>query len=419
MSTQPYDRRVAAPEATYDSGRWVILGLLLAITIINFIDRQTVSVLAPVIKQALHLSNEAYGRIVAAFQFGMMSGELPMGWIMDRWGCRIGMCAAAAWWSLATGSQAFTRSGFQLGTSRFWMGSTECGNYSGGMKAVTQSFPINERTFAVGVFNSGSVLGAAIAPPLIVLLAQCYGFRTAFFVPAGLGFIWTVLWWFFYRQRKEAPAAIAVLKIPLKKMLRQSSTWAIMLCRALIGPVIQFYWYWLPTYLFSVEHMSLSQIGDSSWIPFFLGGTGGIMGGWAAGWLLKKGVPTPRMRKITMYSSSSLCLASFAVPFVANLEISFLAMSIAIFGHYFVSANMYGAISDLFPQEEVGRATGLSGVASGLTGLLFPLLTGYLFDLHAYKTVFTIAALTPLGGTVVLFLLAGGYHTQRREQGAQ
>ena len=134
--------------------RWLVLALLLLITIINFIDRQTVSVLAPLIRASLHLSNTQYGRIVAAFQFGMMSGEFPMGWLMDRWGVRFGLLGAVLWWSAATGTQTLAKSGVQLGATRFWMGTGECGNYSGGLKAIFGAFAPAERTLAIGIFNS-------------------------------------------------------------------------------------------------------------------------------------------------------------------------------------------------------------------------------------------------------------------------
>jgi ACS family hexuronate transporter-like MFS transporter len=400
------DEDCADPEFSRDlSRRWLVLGLLCAITVINFIDRQTVSVLAPVIKQAFHLSNGAYGRIVAAFQFGMMSGELPMGWLMDRVGCRVGLFAAVLWWSTATGTQAFVRSGTQLGGTFFWMGSGECGNYSGGMKTLFQMFKQSERTLAIGIFNSGSVVGSVLAPPFIVFLAERYGFRAAFLVPAILGAIWALVWWVVYRVPAATAGATAQQRIPLGAILRQSSAWAVMLCRFFIGPVIQFYWYWLPSYLFSAKHLSLARIGAMSWIPFFLGSGGGIAGGWAAGWLHKQGVSTHNIRRLTMYSSSALCLASCIVPFVASMSISLLVMSVAIFGHNFLSANMYGAITDLFPEAAVGRATGLSGVAGGLSGLLFPLLTGILVDRVSYTPVFLLAAAMPLMGTIALFAL--------------
>lgn len=404
--------QTAPPGYQLESRRWFILALLFTITVVNFIDRQTVSVLAPLIKIAFHLSNEAYGRIVAAFQFGMMSGELPMGLVMDRWGCRIGMCAAVCWWSICTGSQAFTRTGIQLGLSRFGMGTTECGNFSGGVKAISENFPERQRTLGIGIFNSGSVIGAVVAPPLIVYLEQRYGFRVAFLVPAALGFVWTVFWWLTYRKHNHKEArATKTSQIPLKTLLSHSSAWAVMMCRALIGPVIQFYWYWLPSYLYSARHMSMTQIGDLSWIPFFLGSVGGVAGGWVAGWLQRRGLSTPAVRKITMYFSSGLCLASFIVPFVASPYVALLVISIAIFGHNFLSANMFGAITDLFTGSAVGRATGLSGVAGGLTGLLFPLLTGFLVDHGSYRSVFMIAALMPLAGTIALFAIGRQYRT--------
>jgi ACS family hexuronate transporter-like MFS transporter len=393
-------------QSAWSSHRWIILSFLFTITVINFIDRQTVSVLAPLIRQLFHLSNSAYGRIVAAFQFGMMSGELPMGWVMDRWGCRLGLSAAVLWWSAATGAQAFVRSGTQLGIARFWMGTSECGNYSGGMKVVSQLFPNRERTLAIGIFNSGSIVGPVLAPPLIVFLAHHYGFRSAFLFPAALGMIWALAWWFTYRTLPARAEENKSLQVPLTALLKQSPTWAIMLCRFFVGPVVQFYWYWLPSYLYSARHLSLIQIGALSWIPYFLGGMGGVAGGWAAGWLQKQGANAYRVRTITMYSSAILCVASLAVPFVASTSVAFLTISLVIFAHNFLSANMYGAIIDLFPDNAVGRATGLSGVASGLSGLLFPLLTGLLVDHVSYKPVFILAAVMPLIGTIALFSIA-------------
>jgi len=184
-----------------------------------------------------------------------------------------------------------------------------------------------------------------------------------------------------------------------------------MLCRFFIGPVMQFYWYWIPSYLFSVRHLSLTQIGIFGWIPFFLGDTGGIAGGWAAGWLQKRGVTTVNVRRITMYSSSLLCLVSLAVPYLASVSAAFLLIGIAVMAHNFLSANMFGAVTDLFPEQSVGRATGLTGVAGGLSGLLFPLLTGIVVDHHSYAPVFLMVAFMPLIGTVLLFSVGKKYRT--------
>jgi len=404
------DESTPAVATRLGRARWVALTLLLTITIINFIDRQTVSVLAPVLRQILYLSNEQYGRIVSAFQLGMTAGEFPMGWLMDRWGVRFGLAGAVLWWSVATGAQSITRSGVQLGITRFWMGTGECGNYSGGMKAIFRLFAPHERTLAIGIFNSGSMIGATIAPPLVVFLAQRYGFRAAFTVPALLGVIWTPFWFYLYRDgvgERSTPAAT----ISLRALLAQSSAWAVMLCRFFIGPVMQFYWYWIPSYLYSVRHLSLAQIGFLAWIPFLLGDTGGIAGGWVAGRLQRRGFNAYAVRRITMYSSATLCLASLAVPFLTNTAAAFLAIGIAVMADNFLSANMFGAVTDLFPEHTVGRATGLTGVAGGLSGLLFPLLTGHLVDRVSYAPVFVMVAIMPLIGTALLFLIGRRYRS--------
>jgi ACS family hexuronate transporter-like MFS transporter len=411
-ATAQQPRDVAAPAGGTRAARarWIALSLLLTITVINFIDRQTVSVLAPVLRQMLRLSNEQYGRIVSAFQFGMMAGEFPMGWLMDRWGVRFGLAGAVLWWSVATGTQSFTRSGVQLGITRFWMGTGECANYSGGMKAIFRLFTPAERTLAIGIFNSGSMIGATIAPPLVVFLAQHYGFRAAFMVPALLGFIWTPLWLSLYRDGAGERSTLAAA-VSLRSLLAQSSAWAVMLCRFFIGPVMQFYWYWIPSYLYSVRHLSLAQIGLLGWIPFLLGDTGGIAGGWAAGRLQKRGFSTYAVRRITMYSSATLCLASLAVPYLTNTVAAFLAIGFAVMADNFLSANMFGAVTDLFPDHSVGRATGLTGVAGGLSGLLFPLLTGHLVDRVSYAPVFVMVGFMPLIGTALLFLIGRRYRS--------
>ena len=396
---------IAPEDATASNRRWLILALIFTITVINFIDRQTLSVLAPQLMKALHLSNAQYGRIVSALQFGMMSGEFPMGALMDRWGARIGMSIAVGWWSAATGAQILARTGTQFGLTRFWMGTGECGNYSGGMKTVTRLFRKRERTLAIGIFNSGSMIGSTIALPLIVFLMQHYGFRTAFLVPALAGFLWVPLWWYFYGREPKIPMDVAP-KISSREMLKLPESWAVMACRFFIGPVMQFYWYWMPSYLVTVRHMSMIQLGFLGLIPLLLGDIGGVAGGWAAGLLQRRGLSILNVRRITMYGSALLCLTSLLVPHMSTILAALLMIGIAVFADNFLSANMFGAVTDLFTDRQVGRATGLTGVAGGVSGLLFPLLTGILIDHFSYKPVFFCVAFMPLIGTAALFAIA-------------
>ncbi|HEX4166617.1 MAG TPA: MFS transporter [Bryobacteraceae bacterium] len=391
--------------------RWIILSLLVSITMINFIDRQTLSVLAPKIREILHLSHEAYGRIVAAFQFGMMTGEFPVGRLMDRWGVRLGLSAAVFWWSIATGLHAFARSGFQLGALRFWMGTGECGNFSGGVKTVNEWFSQKERALAIGFFNSGTMIGSIIAPPLVVFLARRYGYQSAFLFPAVLGAIWVPIWWKLHARHSrsvERTNTPTVSGAGLGELLRRRQSWAIMACRFLVGPVLQFYWYWMPDYLYTARGMSLRDIGAFSWIPFVMGDIGSISGGWAAAQLLKHRFSLNAARQITMYGGAILCLGSFAVYSAPSAGAALAVIGMVLFGHTFVSANMFAAVPDMFPDELVGRVTGLHGVCGGLSGLLFPLLTGFLVDHFSYAPVFALAAVMPIAGVAALFIVSKG-----------
>ena len=401
--------------AEHSRGRpWVILCLLFLLTVIMFIARQALSVMAPVLRSVFHLSNEAYGRIVAALGFGMMVGEFPMGSLMDRLGSRLGLTAAMTWWSTATGSFALAGSGFSLGLSQFWKGTGECGAYSGGVKTVSRLFQKKDRTLAIGIFNGGSVIGATLAPPVIVYLLQHYGFRVAFLVPTVAGFLWIPLWWFLYKREPKVKAETAPPRVSTRQMLGKSSSWAVMLCRFFIGPVMQFYWYWTPSYLFSARHMSMTEIGFLGWIPFLMGDVGGVLGGWFAGVLLRRGVSVRNTRRISMYGSALICAVSVIVPYMHGVGATLTMISIAIAADNFISAHMFAAVTDLFPDEQVGRATGLTGVAGGLSGMLFPLLTGFLVDRISYAPVFLLVAIMPMVGTLALFVAGRQYRLQKQ-----
>lgn len=401
-----------AAEAAAAQRPWVVLGLLFLLTVILFIARQALSVMAPVLRTIFHLSNEAYGRIVSALGFGMMTGEFPMGALMDRLGCRLGLTLAIGWWSAATGSLALATGGLSLGLSQFWKGTGECGAYSGGVKTVTRLFEKKDRTLAIGIFNGGSVIGATLAPPVIVYLLAHYGFRIAFLVPTLAGVVWIPVWWLVYKREPKAKVeAAAAPAVTNRQMLGNSSSWAVMLCRFFIGPVMQFYWYWTPSYLYNARHLSMMEIGFVGWIPFLMGDVGGVLGGWAAGAMLRRGVTVLNMRRILMYGSAAVCMVAFVTPYMKGLGQVLTVLSIPIAADNFLSAHMFAAVTDLFPDEQVGRATGLTGIAGGLSGMLFPLLTGVLVDRISYAPVFACVALMPLIGTFALFAVGRRYRT--------
>ena len=408
------DETIAAQDAPVSRHPWIVLSLLFFLTVIIFIARQTISVLAPVLRTVFGLTNQQYGRIVSALGFGMMTGEFPMGYLMDKLGARMGLSLAVLGWSAATGSQMLAGSGLQLGVTQFAKGTCECGAYSGGIKTVNRMFAKKDRTLAIGIFNGGSVIGATIAPPLIVFLLQHFGFRVAFLVPTVAALLWIPLWWVLYKKEPKGAAVEGQAAISIRSMLGQSSTWAVMLCRFFIGPVMQFYWYWIPSYLFAARHLSMIQIGIIGWIPFLMGDVGGIAGGWFAGLLMRRGFSVRNSRRISMYGSAILCLTSFAVPFLGGLAPAMIMICVAIAANNFLSANMFATVTDLFPDSQVGRAAGLMGLAGGLGGMLFPLLTGFLVDRISYAPAFMLVGIMPLIGTIAVFGVGRKYRTLDR-----
>lgn len=399
--------------------RWWILVMLFCITVINFVDRQSLSIVAPLLRETLKLSNTDYGIIVACFQMGMMLGEFPMGALMDRLGVKFGFTFAVSSWSLANGLHALARSMTQFSLLRFWLGTGECGNFSGGVKTVTQWFPVRERALAVGIFNSGSMIGSIIAPPLLVALTLKLGWHAAFILPSTLGFLWVIGWRAWYRAPEEHPSIseaertyildgreTAAEAAPSNRMLlRVRATWALMGCRLLVGPVVQFYIYWLPEYLYRQRGLSLKEVGLFAWVPFLFGDIGSIAGGWLAGWLIRRGFSVTSARRIAMGIGATFCLLSFAVVMARSIPGALAGICFVLLGHTFLSANMFAAISDVFPAGAVGRVTALTGIAGGLSGMLFPLLTGMLVDHFSYIPVFSLAAVMPMAGTILLFTL--------------
>jgi ACS family hexuronate transporter-like MFS transporter len=381
-----------------------------------FIARQALSVMAPVLRTKFHLSNTAYGRVVSALGFGMMTGEFPMGYLMDRLGARLGLTAAICWWSTATGSFALAGSGLSLGLSQFWKGTGECAAYSGGVKTVTRLFEKKDRTLAIGIFNGGSVIGATLALPVIVYLLEHYGFRVAFLVPSVAGFLWIPVWWFMYGKETKPASQASHAPVSARELLGNSSAWAVMLCRLFIGPVMQFYWYWTPSYLFNARHMTMAQIGFIAWIPFLMGDVGGIAGGWAAGVMIRRGFSVRNTRRLLMFGSALICLLSLTVPYLRGIGPVMTMLSVTIAADNFLSAHMFAAVTDLFPDHQVGRAAGLMGIAGGLSGMLFPLLTGVLVDRVSYTPVFLLVGLMPLAGTFALFAVGRKYRTLDRPE---
>jgi ACS family hexuronate transporter-like MFS transporter len=399
---------------------WVLLMLFGAITL-NILDRQVLSLVAPLLRDQFHFSNTQYGMIVFAFLFGLTLGQVPIGLLMDRKGARFGFSLIVVWWSIANMLHALAGSVLQFGFLRFLLGLGECGTYSGSVKVISQWFPARERALAGGIFASGSLLGSIAAPPLIVYLAIHYGWRTAFLLPSTVGLLWIIPWLLIYWEpwrhprigadaRAAAKEQIAKQHAPekgdrLRLLLAQPVVWGVVLMRALGGPVTHFYWYWLPEYLKRERALSMEMIGLLAWLPFFFGGAGGIAGGWFSSALLRRGWSVNRARKTAFGVSVALCLFAVAVPLVPGAGWAVALICVASAGINAYSATFIGLLTDLFPERILAKVSGLTGIGDGSVSMVLMLVTGIVVDRFSYLPIFIAAGLMPVLGLTALLSL--------------
>lgn len=405
--------------------RWWMAGLLFAATLINYVDRQCLSVLAPVLRDEFGMSATDYARVVSAFMLAYIVGQSASGRLMDVLGTRAGFSLCMIWWSAAAMLHGAARSAWHLDIFRFLLGLAQAGNWPGGVKAVAEWFPLRERAFAVGLFNSGSTVGAMVAPPLVAWLALAFGWRQAFVLTGAVGFLWLAGWLAFYRPperhrwlREDERSLIlagrssepAGGRTPWLSLLAQRPVWGLVLARMLADPVWWFYVFWLPEYLKRERDFSLAMIGYFGWIPFLTAVLGCLAGGAVSGRLIRRGWPTLRARVAVMLACAALMISAMPAALVRESWTALALIGLATFAYQAWAANLLTLPADLFPRGAVASVSGLSGTGAATGGMLFTLATGYVVDRFSYVPVFAAAGLMPL---VSFALLAWGLRFSR------
>ncbi len=436
--------------------RWWIIGLVFLATLINYIDRLTISVLAPVITTDLGLTNTQFGGIATWFLLAYTISQALSGKMYDRIGIKRGFMVSIVIWSLAALGHAFARGLGSLSALRFVLGLGEAGNWPGAAKTVAEWFPVRQRAFGMALFNSGAALGSIIAPPLIIWLQLSYGWQTTFLVTGTLGFLWLALWWFFYdaperhpwltaeeralieegetgrkgdgekeRQSGEtgwqrenlSPGQTELISsspfLPIspslrwRELLRHRQTWAIILARFFTDPVWWLYITWLPLYLYQARGFNLKQIGLFAWVPYVAADAGSLFGGAMAGYLIKRGWTVDAARKTVIAFAAMLMPCGIAAAFVGSAMLSLALISVVLFGFQVWINNVQTLPSDFFPKRAIGSVAGLGGMGAGLGSMIFTLCTGWVVDHFSYTPVLVAAGLLAPIGTLVLFALAG------------
>jgi len=402
--------------------RWWVVTLLFFVTVLNYVDRQTLSVLAPVLRDEFRMSNTDYARVANAFLIAYTVMQAVSGALLDWIGTKWGFAIMFVWWSVATFLHRFARGARSLALFRFLLGVGEAGNWPGATKAIAEWFPAKERGSAMGIFNAGSSTGALVAPPLIAFTTLYLGWRNAFTVISLGGMTWLVFWVLTYRKPSAVPSpepaggalsaengsqALPRPKIPWLSLLAYREVWGIFLARALGDPVWWFYIFWLPLYLKHDRGFTLAQIGWLAWIPFLSADLGCLAGGWCSDLLVRHGLSLNRGRKVVFAVSALLaCSAGWFVPYTSSSTLALALITLATFGVQSWGTLLLTLPADIFPSDVVASVSGLSGFGAGAGGILSTFLVGYLLDRFSYKPVFAVmASMHPLAFLVLIALI--------------
>lgn len=408
--------------------RWWIVWTLFFSTTINYISRQTFSVLSPMIAMQFHLSHTDLAKILGAFQISYALTWLLGGIFLDAVGTRIGLAVAVVWWSVVNIITGFASSIFSFIVFRFMLGIGEGFNWPGASKTVAEWFPSEERSLAVAIFDSGSSVGGALAALMIPWIALAFGWRWSFVFSGMLGFLWLVVWLRVYHPLDRHPRVIQQ-EVDLIRagqdtapkserkgldrwlhLARDRNVWGIVLGRALTDPIWWFYVFWLPQYLSDARGFSLKRIALFAWLPFVAADLGNFTGGLISGYCIRRGISVIRARTWICAISCLPILAGIPAAHVHNVYAALALICVALWGYASWSTMGLTLPSDLFPQDVVATVTGLSGLAAGLAGAIFTFAVGLSVDRFSYGPAFLAAGLLPLVATACLFLLIRPNH---------
>ena len=417
--------------------RWWIAAVLFASTIINYLDRQTLSLLAPFLKVQYHWSNTDYADIVIAFRVAYAVGQSLFGRLMDRIGTRRGLTFTVAWYSLVSVLTPLASGLYSFGLFRFLLGGGESANWPAATKAVSEWFPKQERALATAFFDSGSSVGGAIAPFIVLSIYFHWGWRPAIAVPGMLGFLWIVLWRKMYHppethpfisdsernmlaQDKRDLELTDHRKLRWRDLLKVPQSWGIIVARAFTDPVWYFVTDWFPIYLVA-KGIELRSGLLAVWVPFIAADLGNFFGGGLSGWLIKRGWSLGAARKAVVVFGGVGVLLLIPTIFTINLYVITSLFALATFSYAAFSTIANVLPSDLYESGSVASVSGLGGTASGIGTIIAFKLIGHYSDLrqgtatHVFDPIIVVAGLIPFVGMILVLLLVRNTKATKQE----
>ena len=391
--------------------RWYVVIMLCLASALNYLDRQTLSVLAQTIQDDLGLTTRDYANITSAFLISYTVMYAVCGRLVDVLGTRRSFLIFVTGWSVANMLHAFARTAAQFAACRFLLGAMQPASFPAGVRAVTEWFPMKERALAVGIFNSGTAIGAALAAPLMSWIALMWHWQYAFIVGGVLGLIWVALWAVMYHSPRRhpwlKPEELELIEggvksdetppraVPITRLLSQRPVWGCILARVFTDPISYFFIFWTPKFLQQERGFDLAAIGKFGWIPFVALALGNLAGGAIPGALIAHGWSLNRARKAVMFAASCampLCLVLIVT--VPSATVALSLISVAMFAHA-AWANMT-LPAEVFPGHVVGSVTGFAGMFGGIAGILTQQAIGWTVETVSYTPVFIVCSLMHL-----------------------
>lgn len=407
--------------------RWKIALLLCLVSGLNCLDRNTLAILAATIQAEFNWSDADYANITAVFVFSYTLMYALSGRIIDKIGTKKGFAIFAGGWSLVSMLHAFAGSIMQFSIVRFLLGITESGNFPGGVKASTEWFPLKERALAIGIFNAGTAIGAALAVPIVSFLALYFGWRVAFFVTGLLGFIWLFFWLKYYHSPKDHPKITEeerayILQdekenqteksetekpVKLGTLLARKETWGCFSARIFIDPVTYFLLFWIPKYLQDVQGLSLSELGVTAWLPYTAMGIGTILGGVLPRYLINKHSWSLNKARKTVMIAASLIIPTLCYALFAGVSTVF---AIACISGVMLAHGLWANItipSEIYPKSVQATITGVGGTLGGITSVVSQKMIGATIGAYSYLPIFIYIGAAYLVSFICVQLLVG------------
>lgn len=382
----------------------MIAALLLVATALSFLDRQVLSVAILKIKTDFNISDVEYGWINTAFLISYAIMFSVGGWLIDRFGTRIGLAVSVGLWSVASAMHGAVQNITQMGIARFFLGFGEGGCFPGASKGITEWFPKKERATAMGIAIGGSALGAVLAPPLTVYLVSVLGWRGAFIITGSIGMAWVIIWLLIFNKpsqskliteeelgiisQDESDEAESLnqkaVKVPISKILSSRQAWTLIAIRFMLDPVFYFFMFWIPKYLNAERNVSFERVGELLWIPFFALGLSNMFGGWVSDKLIRSGVSTDKARKSVMGAAALLTMTAPLTATVQTVGMAVFFMSLIMLAHGFWITNYITITSELFGKNATSTVVGMAGSAGAVAGLIINPLIGVIVQNYSY-----------------------------------